>query len=208
MWYSWCDVLCTLLLLGVNIMNTVKLIAMGASTGGFDALEAILTRLHSSVPPVIIAMHLKPGLPRLFASRINELTKLTAKEAETGDVLKHGTVLVAPGGKHAKIVSQAGRLTVQCYEGERVNFVIPSADVLFESVANELNRNAIGVILTGIGADGAEGLLKMRQKGAVTIGQDMDTCTVYGMPKVAKEMGAVEHELPVNRIADKILSLL
>jgi len=186
----------------------IKLIAMGASTGGFDALEAVLTRLPPSVPPVVVVMHLQPGVPRLFAARLNELSKLTAKEAEHGDYLRRGHVLVAPGGMHIKVVNRIGRPAVDLHVGKKLHGVMPSVDVLFESVASEMNKSAIGIILTGIGADGAEGLLKMRQSGASTIGQNRDTCMVYGMPKVSKDIGAVEHELPINQIADKILSLL
>ncbi|MCL1843029.1 MAG: CheB methylesterase domain-containing protein [Defluviitaleaceae bacterium] len=186
----------------------IKAIAIGVSTGGFDALEAILTRLPATAPPVIIAMHLTPGIPKLFASRLNELTKLTAKEAESGDILRKGHVLIAPGWQHIKVVNRPGGLAVICYSGEKVQHVLTSADVLFESVANELQENAVGVILTGIGADGANGLLKMRRCGALTIGQNKDSCVVYGMPKIAKDVGAVEYELPPAKIADKILSLL
>ena len=181
---------------------------IGASTGGFDALEAIFTRLTPQVPPILVAMHLKPGLPRLFAARVNEGMCLRAKEAESGDTLQKGHVYMAPGGRHMKVVQRAGLLSVNCYDGERVNHVAPSADILFESAAYELRSAAIGVILTGIGADGAKGLLQMRKQGAPTVGQNEATCMVYGMPKVAREMGAVQYELPVNDIAACILSLI
>ena len=190
------------------LLSGIKAIAMGASTGGFDALEAILTRLPISSPPIVVAMHLQSGIPKLFAARLNELSRLTAKEAESGENLRQGHVLIAPGGMHMKVVNRMGKMSVQCYVGEKVHHVMPSADVLFESVAAELRQNAVGVLLTGIGADGAAGLLKMRRNGAKTIGQDENTCAVYGMPKVAKDIGAVEYELPLNKIADKILSFL
>jgi two-component system chemotaxis response regulator CheB len=187
----------------------VKAIIIGVSIGGYDAVDAVLRLLPESSPPVLIAMHLKPGMPRLFAAQLNELKYFSAKEAETGDRLKNGQVLIAPGNKHMKIVNRNGKLSVECYPGQRTeHHVIPSADILFESAARELGQDAVGVILTGLGADGAAGLLQMRNQGAVTIGQDEATCAVYGMPKVAKNMGAVTYELPINSIAGKIISLL
>jgi len=191
------------------VSTDVKLIAIGVSIGGYDAVEAVLRTLPASLPPVLIVMHLQQGMPKLFAARLNGLKTFLVKEAESGDSFKSGQVLIAPGGKHMKVVNHLGKLAVMCYEGPRTkHHVIPSADILFESVANEVKQNAIGIVLTGLGGDGAEGLLKMREQGAVTIGQDEETCYVYGMPKVAKEMGAVEHELPLSKIADKIMSLL
>lgn len=181
---------------------------MGASTGGFDALESILTRLPPTTPPVVIVMHLQPGIAKLFAAGLNERLILTAKVAESGDVLKQGHVFIAPAGKHIEVVSRPGGLAVQLFAGEKVQAVMPSADVLFSSVAKVVGKNAVGVILTGIGADGAAGLLEMHSSGAVTIGQDEDTCVVYGMPKVARDMGAVLYELPINKISDKIISLI
>jgi two-component system chemotaxis response regulator CheB len=136
------------------------------------------------------------------------MARVTAKEAETGDILKNGQVLIAPGWKHMRVISRAGRYAVECYKGEKINHVLTSADILFESVAKEMQRSAIGVILTGIGNDGAKGLLKMKQAGAPTIGQEENSCVIYGMPKVAKDMGAVQYELPIGSIADKILALV
>ena len=185
-----------------------KIIAIGASTGGVDALEQILTRFPANIPPVVLVIHMLPGMTRLYAGKLDSILKLSVKEAKSGDVLTPGRVLLAPAGKHMKIVNQQGKLIVECYAGEKVQHVIPSVDVLFESVAKELGPNAIGVILTGIGADGASGLLEMKESGAATIGQDEKTCIVYGMPKVAKSMGAVEYELPLGQIADKILALI
>lgn len=189
------------------LSGEISLIAIGASTGGFDALEAVLSRLPATAPPIVIAMHLTPGLPKLFASRMNGMLPHTVKEAESGDILRPGGVFMAPGWMHTKVVSRGTSLALDCYKGEKVNHVAPSADVLFESVC-AVRKNAIGIILTGIGADGSQGLLKMRKQGAVTIGQNEATCTVYGMPKVAKDIGAVQFELPLNSIADKIISLL
>jgi two-component system chemotaxis response regulator CheB len=184
----------------------IKLIAIGASTGGFDALEAVLKRLNANAPPVVIVMHLQQGVSSLFVSRLNEMN-IRAKEAESGDLLQAGQVLVAPAGKHITVSVRMGRLAVSLHVGAKVQAVMPSVDVLFESVANELKGQAVGVLLTGIGADGAGGMLKMRANGAPTIGQDESTCMVYGMPKVAYEMGAVQYQLPINKIGDKITGL-
>ena len=185
-----------------------KVIAIGASTGGVDALEKVLSGFSSSIPPVLIVQHMPPHFTRLFAERLDAILKLSVKEAKTGDRLEPGQVLLAPGGKHMRLINKMGRLEVECFEGEKVQFVIPSADVLFESIAQVSGLSSIGVILTGVGGDGARGLLKMRASGAQTIGQDKATCEIYGMPKVAYEMGAVEHVLPLRQIAAKVMSLV
>ncbi|MCL1844045.1 MAG: CheB methylesterase domain-containing protein [Defluviitaleaceae bacterium] len=190
-----------------NLVGGV-VIAMGASTGGVEALELILAEFPETAPPVVLVIHMPPGFTKLFASRLNATMAVNLKEAETGDCLQQGLVLVAPAGKHMKIVSQNGRFSVECYDGPLVQSVRPSADILFESVAREAGKKAIGVILTGLGADGARGLLKMRQAGARTIGQNKETSAVYGMPKVAMEMGAVEEQVPLEKMAAKILSLV
>lgn len=189
-------------------VGTQKVIAIGASTGGVEALEHLFHLLPPTIPPVVLVIHMPIGFTKLFAARLNKMMKITVKEAQQADYLLHGQVLVAPAGKHMQIIRHNDRLAVDCYLGEKVQHVIPSADVLFESVAKTLQKDAIGVILTGMGADGARGLLSMRECGAVTIGQNRETCAIYGMPKVAKEMGAVEYELPLDKIADKILSLV
>ncbi|MCL2216272.1 MAG: CheB methylesterase domain-containing protein [Defluviitaleaceae bacterium] len=185
-----------------------KVVAIGASTGGVDALERVLSQFPASMPPIVLAVHMAKGMTKLLANRFDDQLKLTAKEAETGDLLERGTVLIAPAGKHMKVINKNGRLAVECFIGPKVNHVIPSVDILFESLAPLTGKNAVGVILTGIGADGARGLVAMRDNGAATIGQDEKTCVVYGMPKVAKDMGAVQHELPLDLIAGKILSLV
>ena len=181
-----------------------KVIAIGASTGGVDAIEEVFSRLPATIPPVLLVIHMPPGFTKLLAARCNGKYRLSIKEAQTGDRLICGQVLIAPAGQHMTIAND----TIRCYVGEKVQFVIPSVDVLFESVASVYGKNAMGVILTGMGADGARGLLAMRQAGAYTIGQDKATSTIYGMPKIAYEMGAVEFQLPLNKISDKIISLL
>jgi len=181
-----------------------KVVAIGASTGGVEALETLMARFPMNIPPVVLVIHMPVGFTKLFAARLDTLLKYTVKEAQTGDILTRNQILIAPAGKHMKVVNKDGRLVVECFVGPKVQSVIPSADVLFESVAENIRHNAIGVILTGMGADGARGLLKMREKGAVTIGQDRETSAIYGMPKVAFEMGAVQYQLPLGKIADKI----
>jgi len=185
-----------------------KLIAIGASTGGVEALEKLLADFPANVAPTIIVIHMPLGFTSLFAKRLDSKLAPTIKEAETGDFLETGVVLIAPAGKHMKLVSRQGKYAVECFVGPKVQSVIPSADVLFESVADLPGLNSVGVILTGLGADGAAGLLKMRNKGAKTIGQDKASCTIYGMPKVAFENGAVQFQLPLDQIASKILSLV
>jgi len=184
-----------------------RIIAIGASTGGVDALERVFARLPVTILPTVVVIHMQERFTRLFADRINDKYPVNVKEAVNGDLLKGGQVLIAPGGKHTEIINRGKGPEIRCFAGPRVHHVIPAADILFDSVANIFGRQAIGVILTGMGADGAAGLLNMRNKGAVTIGQNKETCAVYGMPKVAFEMGAVEHVLPLDKIGDKIVSL-
>jgi two-component system chemotaxis response regulator CheB len=188
-------------------MSDIKVIAIAASTGGVAALEKVFSLLPEWLPPIVLVLHMQPGIANIFAKQVDSTTRLSAKAATTGDFLQKGRVLVAPSGMHMRVVKKDGKHAVECKPGEKVQFVIPSADVLFDTVAKEFGRNALGVVLTGIGADGAEGLLKMRKLGARTIGQDEKTSTVYGMPKVAYEKGAVEAQLPLNQIANKIISI-
>ena len=191
----------------MSIINSSKLVAVGASTGGIEALEQVFTRLPSSIPPILLVVHLPIGFTRLYAARLSSSYNYAFKEAQTGDEVVSGQVLIAPAGKHMRVKSEFGKFVVECLEGAKVQYVIPSVDVLFESVAKVAGSRAVGVILTGMGADGARGLKKMRECGAATIGQDRETSVVYGMPKVAYEMGAVEHVLPIYQVADKIISL-
>ena len=188
--------------------GTQKIIAIGASTGGVAALDKLLSGFPKLMPPILIVQHMPPHFTRLFAERLDAVLKLSVKEAKTGDFLTPGQVLIAPGGKHMKLIKINGKLAVECYVGEKVQFVMPSADVLFDSVAQLVGPSAIGVILTGVGCDGANGLLKMRERGAITIGQDKASSEIYGMPKAAYEMGSVKHVLPLGHISTKILSLL
>ena len=189
-------------------MSNIATIAIASSTGGVEVLEQIIPRFPLNIPPVLLVQHMPPGLTKTFAARLNRKYEISIKEAQSGDSLQYGQILIAPGGQHMKLVSKMNKLAVECFVGPKLHGVIPSAELLFESVANVLGRNAIGVILTGMGADGAKGLLMMRTNGARTIGQDKETSLVYGMPKVAKSLGAVEFELPLGKIVDKVISLL
>lgn len=185
-----------------------KIIAIGASTGGTDAIYKIISALPDDTPGIVIVQHIPPVFSRLFAERLNKVTRLNVKEADSGDYVEPGRVLIAPGNQHMKIVRVNDKFKVLCYEGKKVNGHCPSVDVLFESVAREAGENAIGVILTGMGYDGAKGLLAMRRKGARTIGQDEKSSVVYGMPKVAFDIGAVEKQVPLNDIPQQIYKML
>jgi two-component system, chemotaxis family, protein-glutamate methylesterase/glutaminase len=182
-----------------------KLIAIGSSTGGVEALLTILSRFPAECPPTVITQHMPPSFTRSFAERLNRICAPTVAEATDGAVLAPGHVYIAPGGaRHLRV---SGSVTQRCVlaEGDLENGHRPSVDILFNSVAQCAGASAVGVILTGMGRDGAKGLLAMREAGARTIGQDEASCIVYGMPKVAHQMGAVERQLPLHRIADAVL---
>ena len=185
-----------------------KLIAIGASTGGTEAVFNILKGLPSKIPGIVVTQHIPPVFSKMFADRLNNSTQLRVKEALTGDYVDRGSVLIAPGGRHMRLKRVGERYRVECFEGEKVNGHCPSIDILFESVAKEVGKGAIGVILTGMGYDGAKGLLTMRRKGARTLGQDEKSSVVYGMPKVAFEIGAVERQIPLETIAQTLVTLL
>ncbi len=168
------------------------IIAIGASTGGTEATLEVLRQLPADIPGIVITQHMPKGFTKMYAERLNKLCKMEVKEAEDGDIIRRGRALVAPGGDLQMKVARSGRdYIVRCLPGEKVNGHRPSVDVLFQSVANTVRRNAVGIILTGMGSDGAQGLLQMRSAGAYTIGQDKESCVVYGMPMVAHEIGAV-----------------
>lgn len=191
---------------GVDTMNTV--IAIGASTGGTDAIHAVISALPRDMPPIIIVQHMPPVFTKLYAERLNNTCELEVKEAEDGDALKPGRVLIAPGNYQMRLAKRGGAYIVRCTQEEKVSGHCPSVDVLFDSVADIAGKQSIGVILTGMGRDGANGLLKMKKKGAYTIGQDEKTSIVYGMPMVAFNIGGVERQLPLDRIADEIIRFL
>lgn len=185
-----------------------KVIAIGASTGGTEAIHSILMRLGRDIPGIVITQHMPAGFTRMFAERLNNQTKLTVSEARTGDLINPGHVYIAPGDRQMKVVKVGDRYQVECNSNTKVSGHCPSVDYLFDSVATACGSDAIGIILTGMGADGAKGLLKMRRMGAKTLGQSEATCVVYGMPKVANELGGVMHQLDLDKIPEKIYSLL
>jgi len=184
------------------------IIAIGASTGGTEAIFDVVRRFRRDIPGVVIVQHMPPGFTRMYAERLNNQCEVAVKEARTGDKVLQGQVLIAPGDKHMRLVKIAGEYQVECRGTDRVNGHCPSVDVLFDSVAKYAGKNALGVILTGMGGDGAKGLLKMRKAGARTIGQDEASCVVYGMPKVAYDLGAVQYQLPLTAVSGKIYGLL
>lgn len=185
-----------------------KIIAIGASTGGTEAIYQILQHLPPTLPGIVIVQHIPPVFSRMFAERLNAFTSLTVKEAQNGDCLEPGKVVVAPGDQHIRIKKQGDGYRVECFDGEKVNGHCPSIDVLFESVAKEAGHQGLGIILTGMGYDGAKGLLSMKRKGARTIGQSESSCIVYGMPKVAYEIGAVERQVSLELIPQLLTQIL
>lgn len=184
-----------------------KIIVIGASTGGTVALTTVLTALEPPLPPIAVVQHIPAGFSEMFARRLDSICKLEVKEAENGDAFYPGRVLIAAGNMHMRVKKSVTGLKAECFSGEKVNGHCPSVDVLFDSAA-AFGADGIGVIMTGMGYDGAKGLLKMRKAGARTIGQDEASSVVYGMPKVAYNIGAVEIQVPLGQIANRICSLL
>ena len=185
----------------------IDLIAIGASTGGTEALAKVLKELVPPLPPIVIVQHIPPMFSKLFADRLHNECHISVKEAQNGDKLEPNWAYVAPGDKQMKVKNFGGNMQLDVNHGPKVNGHCPSVDVLFDSVADQIGNNALGVILTGMGADGANGLLKMRQQGAATIGQDEASCVVYGMPRAAYEKGAVERQLSLSGIASMITTV-
>lgn len=184
------------------------IIAIGASTGGTEATYNILKMLPRNMPGMVIVQHMPPVFTRMYAERLNNSCLMEVKEAQTGDMIVQGRALIAPGEYHMRIVKTSNGYMADCSQGEKVNGHCPSVDVLFDSVAQFAGKNSIGVILTGMGYDGAKGLLAMRRNGALTIGQDEQSSVVYGMPKVAYDIGAVQEQVTLDKIAQKIYSLV
>ena len=183
-----------------------NIIAIGSSTGGVEALRDIFLMLPENCPPIVMTQHMPEQFTTSLAARLNNLSKVRVSEAVSNDILKTGHAYLAPGGKHMEIKKSGNNFLCSIREGELVSGHRPSVDVLFNSVAEIAGNCAIGVILTGMGKDGAQGLLKMKNAGAYTIGQNESSCIVYGMPKAAAAIGAVDIELPLNEIVAKILS--
>ena len=194
---------------GETTQENNMVIAIGASTGGTEAIASVIKGFGPDIPGVVIVQHMPPGFTKMYAKRLDDQCRVHVKEAKSGDLVRPGQVLIAPGGDaHMRLVQINGQYQVMCKPGEKVNGHCPSVDELFFSVANTAGKHAIGIILTGMGGDGAKGLLAMRNAGARTIGQDETSCIVYGMPKVAYDIGAVEFQEKLNNISRKTYALL
>ncbi|RJO64825.1 MAG: chemotaxis response regulator protein-glutamate methylesterase [Myxococcales bacterium] len=189
------------------MQTTNQVLAIGASTGGTVALERILRIMPANSPGTVITQHMPPGFTKSFADRLNGLSAMRIKEAQDGDSVTPGVGLVAPGEKHLLLRRDGARYYVNVKDGPQVNRHRPSVDVMFRSVAQTAGKNALGVILTGMGGDGAKGLLEMKQAGATTIAQDESSCVVFGMPKVAIDLGAADQIVSLGLIPQEILRL-
>ena len=186
--------------------TTNRVVAIGASTGGTVALEEIFQAMPANIPGIVVTQHMPEFFTKSFAERLNGLCEPQIKEAEDGDSVVPGKILIAPGNKHLLLRRSGARYFVNVVFGPLVNRHRPSVEVMMRSVAKTAGKNAIGVMLTGIGGDGAKGLLEMKEAGAVTLAQDEKSCVVFGMPKVAIEVGAVDHILPLDKMAEQILA--
>lgn len=193
----------------LSVKSQDLIVAIGASTGGTEAICEVTKGFGTDIPGIVVVQHMPPGFTDMYAKRLNNQFPLKVKEAETGDKVLPGTMLIAPGGdRHMRLIKVNGEYQVECRHAPKVNGHCPSVEVLFDSVAKTAGKNAVGIILTGMGGDGAKGLLAMRRAGARTIGQDESTCVVYGMPKVAYDIGAVEYQEKLSDIAGRTYALL
>ncbi len=191
-----------------HLKTTEKIIAIGASTGGTEAIREVLERMPAGSPGMVITQHIPVTFSASFASRMDSVSALTVVEARDGDQIIPGHAFIAPGDKHLMVERSGARYYCRLNDGPPVNRHIPSVDVLFRSVAQNVGPNAIGVMLTGMGADGARGMLEMKNNGATNIAQDEKTSVVWGMPGEAVKIGAVDKELPLEKIAGKLISLV
>ncbi len=192
---------------GAMVKTTETIVAIGASTGGTEALRAFLEQMPLDSPPMVIVQHMPESFTAAFARRLDSICGVTVREARDGDRLLRGHALIAPGNRHTMLKRSGATYAVEVREGPLVSRHRPSVDVLFRSVARFAGRNAVGVIMTGMGDDGARGLREMRDAGARTLGQDEASCVVYGMPKEARKAGGVEEELPLNRLPAAVMRL-
>lgn len=186
------------------LKTQTHIIAIGASTGGTEATLAILKQIPADCPGIVITQHMPEGFTKMYADRLNRICKMEVREAKNGDMIEPGLALLAPGNMQMKVVPAGSRFKVTCIQGEKVSGHMPSVDVLFTSMAEHVKRNGVGIILTGMGQDGAQGLLQMRKNGAYTIGQNKETCVVYGMPMVAYNIGAVCTQAPLEKIPETL----
>ena len=188
--------------------TTEKVIALGASTGGIKAISTFLEALPLDTPGIIIVQHMPENFTRSFAERLNAICKISVKEAENGDVVKQGRALIAPGNRHVLLKKRGAQYFVEVKDGPLVNRHRPSVDVLFRSAALYAGKNSSGILMTGMGDDGAKGLLEMKEAGAKTIAQDEKSCVVFGMPKEAIMLKAAEKILPLNDIANYVMTTM
>jgi two-component system chemotaxis response regulator CheB len=186
--------------------STERIVAIGTSTGGTQALEAVLTKLPGVTTGIVIVQHMPEKFTAMFAERLNSLCAIEVREAKDGDRVLPGRALIAPGGRHMMLKRSGAQYYVEVADGPVVNRHKPSVDVLFRSVAQVAGRNALGVIMTGMGDDGARGMKEMHDAGAQTIAEDESTCVVFGMPKVAIDMGGVDKIVPLPRIPEEIIA--
>lgn len=191
-----------------NLKSGVDIIAIGASTGGTEAILEVVRQFPGRMPGIVVTQHMPPGFTSMYSERLNRLCKLEVKEARHGDKIRPGLLLLAPGGLQMRVVRLGTGYSVSCTEEAKVSGHKPSVDVLFNSVAANVRGRAIGILLTGMGADGAAGLLRMRKAGAFTIGQDKDSCVVYGMPMEAYKIGAVCQQASLSNIPQVVMTQL
>jgi len=192
--------------LSTTIATPKSVIAIGASTGGTEAILEVVKRFPANTPGIVIVQHMPPVFTKMYAERVDKICAMKVREAQNGDRVERGCILIAPGGEAQMYLrSDSSGYFVYLAAGAKVSGHCPSVDVLFESTAKAAGRNAVGVILTGMGSDGARGLTEMKKTGAHTIGQDEESCVVYGMPMVAYNMGGVSEQLPLASIGDAVL---
>ena len=192
--------------LGISARQTI--IGLGASTGGTEATLEVLKRLPADIPGMVIVQHMPPGFTKMYAQRLDKLCAMEVREAVNGDEIRPGLALIAPADLQARVVRRGTRYTLACQPGNKVSGHRPSVDVLFSSMASSVKCHMVGIIMTGMGRDGASGLLEMRKAGAYTIGQDKESCVVYGMPGVAQEIGAVTIQASCENIAPVLIQHL
>ena len=191
---------------GVDLDHTI--IGLGASTGGTEATLEVLKRLPADIPGMVIVQHMPVGFTKMYAQRLDRLCQMEVREARNGDEIHRGLALIAPADLQARVVRMGSRYTLACQPGEKVSGHRPSVDALFSSMASQVKCHMVGIIMTGMGRDGADGLLQMRKAGAYTIGQDKDSCVVYGMPMVAYDIGAVAIQASCENIASVLMAHL
>lgn len=191
-----------------NQRQPKMVIAIGASTGGTEATTKILQQLPREIPGIVIVQHMSAGFTQMYAERLYKICSIRVAEAKDGDRLLCGTALIAPGDRHVIVKKDSRGFYVKCVKGDKVSGHCPSVDMLFKSVAAAAGKDAVGIILTGMGRDGAAGLLEMKKQGAYTIGQDEETSVVYGMPMAAYNMGAVTKQLPLSKIAADLVEYI